>query len=61
MTVNNIAMTEHRRIKVTGIDPSCEFDDYCVCKGPCVVFMSSTNGQIYMSRTIPAPTFLGIL
>ena len=25
------------------------------------MYMTSTNGEIYMSRTIPAPSFLGIL
>ena len=27
----------------------------------CTLYMTSTNGEIYMSRTIPAPSFLGIL
>ena len=32
-----------------------------ICGKLSQMYMTSTNGEIYMSRTIPAPSFLGIL
>ena len=39
---------------------SYKFDNYYIRKLS-HMYMTSTNGEIYMSRTIPAPSFLGIL
>ena len=39
---------------------SYKFDNYYICK-LLRMYMTSTNGEIYMSRTIPTPSFLGIL
>ena len=60
MSLNEQYSDEEQRSSKPRELSSYKFDNYYICKLS-QMYMTSTNGEIYMSRTIPAPSFLGIL